>query len=207
MKFRGLPKLGLLIAIAFASGRASAREYRLGLALGIGGTGMKKLAEVDGGTRLVERSESPGIFNLYLESLVSDSLGFGVEHSRGFRLGPFSTGLSFTGLTGRYYLFGGAPSLSANVTSESTVLIREFALFLGGGTGVAQGKITRDADRVLNISGSGVYVGMKVGADYPWKLDMILRPELIYNMTFFSSDTTAPTLTEFALQCSILIPL
>lgn len=200
-------KLGLVIAVVFTSGWASAREYRLGLALGFGGTGMKKVAEVEGESKLVERSEAPGIFNFYVESLVSDSLGFGIEHSRGFRLGPFSSGLSFTGLTGRYYFFGGAPSLSPDVTSESTVLIRQLAWFLGGGTGVAQGRITRDADRVLNISGSGVYVGMKVGADVPWKLDMILRPEIIYNMTFFSSDDTAPSLTEFAIQCSILIPL
>ena len=193
----------LLFAALTAGVPAHAREWRIGTTLGFGGTGLSKIVKVNNVSRTIERSEGPGVFSIFGETFYSDNIGLGIEHSRGFRLGPFTSGLSFTGFYGRYYFFGPAPQAINSDGGESTIQYRKIAMFLGLSGGVGQGKVSRNADQVPNLTGSGVYMGIRVGADYPISDRLGLRPELIYNTTFMASEVNAPSLSEFALQLGL----
>jgi hypothetical protein len=191
-----------IILFALFASAAQAREYRIGASMGFGGTGIAKVVKVNGTSNAIERSEGPGVLSIFAETFYSDKIGLGVEHSRGFRLGPFTSGLTFTGLYGRYYFFGPAPQAINSEGTESTILYKRYAMFLGLSGGVGQGKVSRNADQVPNLSGSGVYMGIRLGADYPLGDRWGIRPELIYNTTFMESEVGAPSLTEFALQAA-----
>ncbi len=196
-----------MILLAFAHS-ANARDWRVGTSIGFGGTGIAKPVRVNGTLVNIERSEGPGVFSVFGETLLSDKMNGGIEHSRGFRLGPFTSGLSFTGIYLRYYFFGPAPAMVKSAgAGESTILYRKYSLFLGGTSGVAQGKVSRSGDQVPNVSGTGVFMGIRMGADYMLSPKHGIRPELIYNTTFMASETNAPTLSEFAIQCGFVFSI
>ncbi len=151
----------------------------------------------------MSRSEGPGTLGFFVETFLTDKVGFGVDHTRGFRLGPFSSGLNFTGIYARYYFLGPAPQAINSDGEHSTILYKRYAMFLGWSGGVGQGQVSRNADQVPNISGTGVYMGIRAGADYPMGDRWGIRPELMYHTTFMASEVNAPTLTEFSLHCAI----
>jgi hypothetical protein len=178
-----LKRAALIGALFWAGGvtPAAAVDLRYGAAMGFGGQGLVQV--VNG--KSVQRSEGPGMLALSLETLLKDYLSLGLDHSRGFRLGPLSSGVSFTGLTGRWY-FGPAPSVSRVSEQGATLFVRRFAPYLGLGAGVAFAKITRSNDLVPETENSGMYIGYRAGVDYPLSPGLLARTEVSYATTLQS---------------------
>ena len=116
----------------------------------------------------------------------------GLEHNRGYRLGPFSSGVGFTGINTKFYFRGRVPTVAEKSKTGSTLLVKSFSFFAGLGSGVASGDIKRDDDLVPSINSSGIYIGIQIGADYPIAPGIVLRPQITSYTTFSSSSKTSP---------------
>jgi hypothetical protein len=171
----------------------------MGVAAGYGGAGIVQPVLVNGSQVSVSRSEGPGMLDLFVEDLLTDHFSLGFEYEMGYRLGPFSSGAFFTGLTGRYYFFGPAPS-TVQPNDGATLFIGRYAFFVGFGYGLAEAHISRLNDQVPTVNGSGIYLGTKLGCDYMLSPHFGIRPEISYALTFFSQETPPTQLTEFAVQ-------
>ena len=203
----------IFLVFAIYSGRASAftaSDYRWGVSIGYGRTGMSSTQPLTSGAiGTVSRADGPVVASIFVDTLLSDSFGLGFEHSRGVNFVPFSAGVSFTGFVSRWYFMGPAPAMMDS-PSESTILIKRFVPFYGLTVGLAQADIQRDVnDGAPTVSGSGMFFGMRLGADYPTKLGQGIRPELVVSTTQYSSmfataKTTypAPLIQAFSLQCA-----
>jgi hypothetical protein len=146
----------------------------------------------------VKRSEDPGMLGISVEAFLNDKWSLALTHRRGYKLGPFSTKVGFTGVVARRY-FGRAPFIPSKQLENSAVLMRRWAPFVGLGGGIARGSITRAGDAVPRASGSGVYMGIHLGADYHLRPNLILRPEFFTSGTFMDDSTTPATLKEYGL--------
>lgn len=192
-----------LVALACLGADARAGDWRIGGAIGLGGTGITSSPNVNGEKTLVPRSESPGIFSIYVDYLLSDRVGLTAEHIRGFRLGPFSSGVSFTGVGTRWYFLAPAPSTPKTSGTKTSILVKRLIPFVGLGAGVATGTISRDEDQAPTVSGSGVYLGFRGGVDYSLAPGWGLRPELTTLATFSSSTIPPSSVSEFGLQVGL----
>lgn len=206
--------LGLSPQLALASDHGG--DWRFWAAIGFGGTGINKNVAVDASgtpdpsgktpeegaeTSLVERSEGPGTFALGVEYLFSDHMSVSLEHARGYRIGPYSSGVSFSGLSLRWYFKEAAPTNGVTDPHASTILIKRFTPFAGLGMGIASGQIARDNDLVANLNGSGMYVGARLGADFPLAPEVIVRPELVS-----SNSITGPAhMVEFTFRVALVL--
>jgi len=198
---------GLVVAASRDVAVAGTSDWRWGIALGFGGEGISsKQTLADGkSTKTVDRSEGPVVLGLFVETLLSDRLGLSFEHSRGVNFLPFSSGVSFTGVVSRYYFMGPAPSMVESAGLGS-LLIKNFAPFFGGAVGLAQAAVQREGDPVPVVSGSGVFFGIRLGADYAQGPGYGLRAEIAASTTEYSgmfatssSSASAPLLQEFSL--------
>jgi hypothetical protein len=197
-------KLAPLLFVLIASPVAQAGDFRLGTGLGYGGAGITKVDSVGTDKQSVKRSEGPGTFSLFLDYMVSDSIAVGFEHARGYRLGPFSSGVGFTGITTRWYFRTPAPTVARAAPDQSTLLVKQFSFFVGLGSGIAAGTINRDEDLVPSVTSSGVYIGFILGADYPLSPGVVLRPQITSYSTFSSSSKTSPAeLSYFSFGAGI----
>ncbi len=187
------------ISTFFCIHSAHASDWRVGALMGYGGTGISGTHTVNNVPVVVQRSEGPGVLTITVDTLISESTLISIEHSRGFRLGPFSSGVSFTGLGARWYR-GPAPSMSKPEGDTTMLFVKKYSFFAGVATGLAQGTIVRQNDQVDSVQGSGVYIGTKFGFDLPQTPSRLLRTELVYNTTFFSATTPPTTVSEFSLQ-------
>lgn len=199
--------------VAICAGRARAAgtsEYRWGFSAGFGGTGITATQTLtNGATGTVPRSEGPVVMSIFVDTLLSDTWGLAFEHSRGVNFLPFSSGVSFTGVVSRWYFWGPAP-FNQVAEGGSTILIKRFVPFLGFAAGLAEANVQRDAgDNAPVVSGSGVFFGARIGADYSTGIGKGIRPEIVASSSQFASSfstakttSTPPLLQEFALQCS-----
>ena len=162
-------------------------NFRTGGALGFGGSGLQQAVVVNGTPTVVQRSEGPGTISIFVERMMSDYFGLALEHTRGFSLGPFSMGSYFTGLAGRYYFSGPAPTVGSTNGENTILVVNRFTPFARLATGVASAEIKRDNDQVPSVSASGVYMGFRFGADYPLGPGIGIRQEIIYSTTFYQS--------------------
>ncbi len=176
---------------------AGASDLRLGVSLGYGGAGVSGTSIIDTISVPVTRSEGPGTFSLSADTLLSDDFSLGFEHLRGLRLGPFSSQVTFTGLEGRWHFQTPAPSVSRASLDKSLILVRRFSPFIGFGLGIASADVTRSEDAVPEVTGSGLYFGYRMGAEYPLKPGLGLRPEVIFMTTLMSPNTV----NLFSIQC------
>ena len=192
-----------VMLVLFFPAFARAYDLRWGAGLGYGGAGVKQNVNVEGVRTDVQKSEGPGVATFFIENLVNDNLTLGAEHSFGFRYGPFSAGINFTGATSRWYVFGPAVFKVDESTTANTYFVKRYAPFYGFSGGIATAFVSRTNDLVGNISTSGVYLGFKGGVDYSYQQDMIFRYEAIYNTTFMSNVSPASSLNEFALQFAV----
>ncbi len=186
---------------------AEAGDYRVLAGLGFGGTGIVEDQTVSGSSSStvssISKSEGPGMFTLGIEKIMTDHLTLAFDHSRGFRLGPFSSGVSFTGFTGRYYL---SPVPWGNRDSKEgpTLFVKRFHSYVGLQTGLATGTIDRQYDLVPSVTASGIYVGFNVGFDLPWNTRGLgLRPEISYSTTIASSTPNPTALELFFVGCQV----
>lgn len=184
----------------------SSSEFRWGVGVGFGGSGITETTEVLSQDVTVQRSEGPGVFVLFGEKQLSGSWSLGLEHSRGFRLAPFTSGIHFTGANMRWYPLSPAPMISDSEEVRSLILYKEYVPFIGGSFGIAQGIVNRQDDLVPNLSTSGVYWGIRGGFDYVLKRDLMLRGEISGSSTIASSPSRPSSLTEFSMRVAWLFP-
>ena len=196
----------LLFVVTFLCAfNLSAKEYRFGFAFGLGGAGMKTTGSEKLGVKAAEKSEEPGVFSIMVERLYNDSWAFGIDHSRGFRLGPFSSGLYFTGFNAKWYFYAPAPNLSKNDPNGTHLFVQNFSPFVGMGSGIAQGTIQRQNDQIPEISSSGVYLGIRAGVDFLIDPTYMIRPEFVYSSTFQSKEDPKISISLVSLiQCNFI---
>lgn len=138
-------------------------------------------------TRLLRNeAKVPGTAHIFLERLTSERWVLSFEHARGYRLGPFSSGVGFTSGGLLWHYFGPAPDVSKN-ENKGTFFVKRWSPYTGGSTGIAEGEIRREADRIPRIYSSGVFIGLRNGVDYLLKPDVGLRLEASYMFTFFQA--------------------
>lgn len=193
----------LIFSQVTTASRAEAFSWKhdlvYGAMVGLGGSGIDKdITNDSGDTITVNRADDPGMMGLSVEGFLNDKWSLALSHRRGFKFGPFSTKVSFTGVIARRY-FGRAPFIPSKKLENSAVLMRRWAFFAGLGGGVAQGSITRDEDAVKTVQGSGVYMGVHLGADYHLRPNLILRPEFFTSGTFMNDSVSPTTLNEYGI--------
>ena len=182
---------------------SEASEWSYGFKAGFGGTGIKKTVSIDEGNVDASKSEGPAIFGVSAERALSNKWNLSIEHRRGFRFGPFSSGVGFTDVTWRWYYLGSVPPIVSNET-VSFVFTKKWVPFLGISAGVAFGSITREGDKVARVKSSGAILGTKIGVDYHYKKDVIMRPELIVSSTFMNAGAIEESMSEFGLMYGMI---
>ena len=190
-------------AFGFSSIAVAKKDIRYGFGLGFGGAGVKDTVNLNGVPTVIQKSEGPGVGTVFVDNLISDSSSLGLEYSFGFRLGPFSAGVSFFGLTWRNYIFGPALFHIDDSDEKTTLYSKQNAWYYGLNTGVATAAITRTNDQVQSLSATGFYLGPKIGIDHPVSIQLSYRFEFEYLSTFFATAPKAPSLSKFALQFGI----
>ncbi len=199
--------VGLFLwVLVFQSADANAAKWSLGVLGGFGGAGMVKGVTVEDTSMEVERSEGPAVVGISVETLLSDRWNFSIDHRRGVRLGPFSSGVGFTGVNWRwYFLRGGLAPIGKE--KESYIYRRAWSPFAGVSVGIANGTINREEDIVSNVSTSGMYVGTRFGVDYLYKKWLLLRPEITYSTTLMNASTVPSSMSEFSINLGCVFPM
>jgi len=181
-------------------------DYRYGVAVGYGGEGLVTTATTTTGqTEQVTRSDEPLMLEIFLDKYLSDNFLLSFSHSRGVSVSPLTSGISFTGISGIWYLLGPVSAVTAD--SGSSIFVKRWAPFAGVSTGFAQAVLTRPGDPVPTVNGSGAFLGIRLGFDVPTSPGHGIRPELVYSSTSYLQSfaapaaTTPPVLTQFSLQC------
>ncbi|MCB0389697.1 MAG: hypothetical protein KDD58_00330 [Bdellovibrionales bacterium] len=192
-----------LLFLTLQSYSAYALDWNLGLKGGFGGTGIQKTVETDDGNIDANRSEGPAVVGIGLEKNISDKLSFAIEHRRGFRFGPFTSGVGFTDATWRWYYMGVVPAIVPQ-KSESYFFTKKWSYFLGGAAGLAFGEISREGEKIKKVKSSGVTIGIKIGADLHYRSDMVIRSEIVTSSTFMNASVIEESMSEFGLLCGVL---
>ncbi len=192
-------KLSLVAVGMILPGVCLAGDFRFSASLGYGGGGVSKLTAVGSDIVLVKRSEAPGSLMLALDYLLDDDWTVAFEHYRGFRLAPFSSGVSFTGFAGRWYFRNPVPSVSRKSPEGSTLLVKRITPYLGFSAGVAAADISRDFDQVPEVKGSGICWGYRLGAEYPLSPGKGVRVEFGNSNTLQSNGGVQTNWLQFGL--------
>lgn len=175
-------------------------DFVYGGTFGFGGSGIDKTVVVENQNFDVSRAETPGMLGLSIETFISKNYSLALSHRRGFRLGPFSSGVSFSGLILRRYFYN-PPPIIPDKNLPSSVTIQTWAPFIGLGTGLAQATTERETDVVKVVKSSQVYFGIHIGFDYQISPNLILRPEIFTSSSFIDVSSTPATIEEFGLVC------
>ncbi|MCB0421546.1 MAG: hypothetical protein KDD61_11155 [Bdellovibrionales bacterium] len=194
-----------VVSSVLISFSAIGRTWYIGVKAGFGGTGIAKTAVVDDVSTEVNRSEEPGVIGISVDTMLRDDLSVSLEHRRGLRLGPISSGVGFTDLTWRWYYLRSAPVI-VPFSEPNYVVYKNWAPYLGGAAGFAFGTIGREGDKVSSIDASGATIGIKLGLDYQYSANFLLRPEIIASSTFFNSSSVPATMSEFGILVGLIIP-
>ncbi len=165
---------------------------------------MKTSAEVDGIDTNVDRAEGPGTISIYADRIYNDYWTLSLEHIRGFRFGPLSSGLSFTGIGGKWYFWSPIPSFPVLSPESTHLFIQQFSPYLGAMVVAASGSIYRGNDKVSTVSGSGMYFGLRGGMDFLLQPGFGLRGETSLSTTLSYSEKPQTTLTEFSIRVGFL---
>lgn len=210
LKNKSVQSLLLILILGWVGSLAEAKtvsRFRLGGSIGFGGSGVTQVATVNDQLTIVERSEGPAVVSFFADRLMSDFFSLGIEHTRGVNFAPFSMGSSFTGFAARWYFWGPAASVGDTDGEQPLLLIRRFTPYAGGSVGAASATINRPNDLVPTIEGSGVYFGIRLGADYPLAPGIGIRPEFLYSTTIFQSPNLSSSLSEYSIGCGLFILL
>jgi hypothetical protein len=119
-----------------------------------------------------KRTEKPGTFAVQIDYALRSYLVVGVEHYRTLvnDNGP-SSGVGFTGVFGKYYLFSTrAPVMPEDAhISQDEIIIKALSPYVGLSAGIGQASLrslneSQGENRSLSV---GSYIGGKVGFEYP----------------------------------------
>jgi hypothetical protein len=177
---------------------AAQADWIVGGFVGFGGAGIKSTVTINATDVPVERSDSPGVFGFFIERSLSENSSLALDHTSGFTLAPYESGVEFNGFTYKYFYPGEMPSVKVS-KNESSFLVQKFEPFIGGSFGVAKGVINRQNDLVPSISASGAYFGFHIGADYQLAPGIVTRTEMIVGSSMAPSGFAKATLSEFGL--------
>lgn len=193
----------LILQFAFVNEANALRfkpDFIYGGMFGFGGSGIDKEIIFEGRSFDLSRAETPGMFGLSVESFIAPKYSLALSHRRGFRLGPFTSGVSFSGLILRRYFYN-PPPIIPSLKLGSAITMQTWAPFIGLGTGLAIAKTQRDTDVVPNVTSSQIYFGLHVGFDYQISPNLILRPEIFTSSSIIDVSDTPATLEEFGIVC------
>lgn len=197
----------LLLAITLVAAPAEAFSWREKLTFsfggGLGDSSISKQVLVQDTFQDAKRSEAPGLVLLGVETTIRKNMTVGLRHTRGLKLSPFSTGVSFTGLYFNYYFLNPKPYLPPN-TSKNSVTMMNWAPFVGVSSGLAVANTSREREVVANVSSSGFYMGINLGVDYHMYRRLILRPQIIYSTSLMDDTQHPATITEMGLMLSLI---
>lgn len=191
----------LLILILFST--TAKAEWRLGANIGFGGTGIASTSEINGVEIEVHRSDGPLAYSLSAERPLDEKTTLGVDLTKGVSLSPFSEGVSFMGVTYRWYYPNLMPSMVHSKTNSSTLLVQEWCPFIGPTMGLAQGTISRQKDLISEVNASGIFIGLHTGVDYQMSPNVVSRTELASGMSIGSSSAVKSSLSEFVIQTGL----
>lgn len=174
--------------------------------MGFGGAGLTKTVIIEDEPQEINRAEGPGMLHIFIDRTVKENWVLGFEHLRGYRLGPFTSGVGFTSLIARWHYLGIATDFSLPA-DRSQVFIKRWSPYTGFSTGLAFGDAVREASDAPKVSASGVHMGIVNGIDYLMRPDFGLRYEIAYHFTFSQSGARPASLTAFSLWVGLLLPL
>lgn len=178
-------------------------DLMYGVFTGLGGTGVSEdIMTTAGDTLTNDRSEEPLVFGFSVETHINEKWTLALSHRRGVKMGPFRSGVGFTGLTVRRYFLRPSSYLPPK-DSVNTATIQRWAPYIGLGGGIAIGSIKRD-EVGGGAKGSGVFFGIDIGVDYPLYPKLILRPRLFTSATFMDDSATPAVLQELGIGCSFI---
>jgi hypothetical protein len=175
-------------------------DFIYGGMFGYGGSGIEKTVIVENSNFDLSRAETPGMFGVSIETFIAPKYSLALGHRRGFRLGPFSSGVSFTGFTLRRYFYN-SPPIIPHSKLGSSITMQTWAPFIGLGTGLAVAKTERETDVIPNVTSSQIYFGIHIGFDYQISPNLILRPEIFTSSSVIDVSDTPATLEEFGVVC------
>jgi len=117
--------------------------------------------------KTVTLSESPMSMGIFIDYPIDERRYLGAEHIRSINLSPLSSGVSLTGITGKWYFYRPAPQSFADDIG-ARVTIHEYAISPYGGAafGFAQSSLFSQTSGA-NANTVGAYLGLKAGADFP----------------------------------------
>jgi transposase-like protein len=171
-----------------------------------GGSGIRKTVEVDSLSQEVSRSEQPGMLGILVDFKTTGRWKLGLEHFRGFRFGPLSSGVGFTGLNVRYY-FLCDPFVTLSSRSHSYLFGGGWTPFVGLLSGIASGTIERDDILVPTVNSSGIYFGARLGLDLATQPTRLIRAEFMFAQTLFDASSNSQSLSSYGILVSILFGL
>jgi len=174
-------------------------QFRVGGMLGFGGTGLTSTTKINEVDITVKRSDGPILISFYAEYLLNINMSLALDHLQGVTLNPYSSGVSFSGATYKYYYLTNIPSTVVSKSNQSTLLLKEYSPYIGGSLGLATGTISRQNDLVPEISAQGVYMGIRAGVDYQFAPNLLFRGEIMTGMTPGSSGLIQSSLSAFGL--------
>lgn len=174
--------------------------------MGFGGSGIEKEVPFENATTVAQKSEGFGMMHFFIENTWSSHWLYGLEHSRGFRLGPFSSGVGITSATFKWHYLGTVPEVRP-LSDTTTLFEKRWSFYTGFSTGIASGTITREGDQIESVSSSGITFGIKNGVDYLLRKNLGMRIEMSFSSTFFQATTLPANMREFSLWYGLFIPL
>jgi len=174
-------------------------QYRVGGLLGFGGTGLTSTTKINEVDVTVKRSDGPILLSFFAEYVLKHNMSLAFDMIQGITLNPYSSGVTFTGGTYKYYYMNSIPSTVKSAGQNSILMMQEISPYVGGSIGLAKGHISRENDLVPEVSAEGVYFGIRAGADYQFAPNFILRGEMMAGMTPGSSGLIQSSLSAFGL--------
>lgn len=139
------------------------------LSVGYGQSVLQKDAAVSGSIESITRNETPLAVAVGVDRPWGDRWLGGIEHARGVRMSPFSSGISFTGIHGKWFPGLGpvtGPRNSEQKPSVTRILDGSLRPYVGLGVGVAIARVSRPDEVVTALEDSGVYFSPKLGAEF-----------------------------------------
>lgn len=129
------------------------------------------------------RTEGPISYSFFLEYSFDSRLTLAAEHVRSLDLSPVSTGISMTGLHGKYYFYTPHPqNLKPQLGLRSTVNViqKSWSPYVGTGIGFSQSSVLPRTDEETAAASAGLYIKASFGVEYPLWGKWGLRSELSY---------------------------
>lgn len=176
--------IGFWVLLFLASASSAQAGFRVTAGVGLGSTSS---------TNEITMDEGPLTQNYGIEFIYHSKLLLGVEHTRSLNMSPAATSISFTGLSGRFYLNSiPTPYADGDTIKTNELIIRDIGYFIGGGIGFAQSSLPTD-ETGASASAAGIYISPRFGAEVSLTRNWGLRTEILIAVQIFGSGQITST--------------